>query len=150
MYPIAEKELQNNFYFEDLIKSVETLEEAIEIFSQLRHLLSQKRFELKKWISNTDEVSEAIPVDLKSTSNRKQVDGEPSSEGSSVPGLQCTVIDDIPYVCRGINKKTETRITQRKILSLVFSVFDPIEVFAPFSVDMRRLLKEIGAKNGQH
>ena len=37
-----------------------------------------------------------------------------------------------------------------KTLSLVSSVFDPIGLFAPFSVHMRRLLKSIWTKNGQH
>ena len=41
----------------------------------------------------------------------------------------------------------ETPITQRKILSLVSLVFDPIGLF---SVHMRRLLKGIWTKNGQH
>ena len=40
-------------------------------------------------------------------------------------------------------------ITQRKNLSLVSSVFDPIGLFAPFSVTMR-LLKGIWTKNRQH
>ena len=65
-------------------------------------------------------------------------------------GLQCTVTDDSLQVCRGTNKEVETPITQRKILSLVSSVFDPIGLFAPFSVHMRRLLKSIWTKNGQH
>ena len=75
---------------------------------------------------------------------------EPNAEGSSVLGLQWTVIDDNLQVCRGTNKEVENPITQRKILSLVSSVFDPIGVFAPFSVHMRRLLKGIWTKNGQH
>ena len=81
-YPIATKAIQNNFYMDDFIKSVETPEEAIEVFNQLQPLLSQHGFELKKWISNNDEVTEAIPEDLKSISNTKQVEVEPSTEGS--------------------------------------------------------------------
>ena len=149
-YPIAAKAIQNNFYMDDFIKSVETPEEAIEVFNQLQPLLSQHGFELKKWISNNDAVTEAIPEYLKSTSNTKQVEVEPSTKGSSVLGLQWTVTDDSFQVCRGTNKEVETPITQRKILSLVSSVFDPIGLFAPFSVHMRRLLKGIWTKNGQH
>ena len=37
-----------------------------------------------------------------------------------------------------------------KILSLVSSVFDPLGLFAPFSVHMKRLLKSIWTKNEQH
>ena len=135
---------------DDFIKSVETPEEAIQVFNQLQPLLSQHGFELKKWISNNDEVTEAIPEDLKSISNTKQVEVEPSTEGSSVLVLQWTVTDDSLQVCRGTNKKMETPITQRKILSLVSSVFDPIGLFAPFSVHMRRLLKGIWTKIGKH
>ena len=135
---------------DDFIKSVETPEEANEVFSQLRHLLWQHGFQLTKWVSNSNEVWKAIPVDLKSISNTKQVEVEPNAEGSSVLGLQWTVTDDSLQVCRGTNKEVEAPINQRKILSLVSSVFDPIGLFDPFNVSMRRLLKGIWTKNGQH
>ena len=41
MYPIAAKAIQNNFYTDDFIKSVETPERAIEVLNQLQPLLSQ-------------------------------------------------------------------------------------------------------------
>ena len=75
---------------------------------------------------------------------------EPNTEGSSVLRRQWTVTDDSLQLGRGRNKEVEAPITQRKILSLVSSIFDPIRLFAPFSVHMRRLLKGIGIKNGQH
>ena len=36
------------------------------------------------------------------------------------------------------------------MLSVVSLVFDPLGLFAPFSVHMRRLLKSVWSKNGQH
>ena len=135
---------------DDFIKSVETPEEAIEVFEQLQPLLSKHGFELKKWISNSDTVTNAIPEDLRSISKTKQVEVEPRQEWSSVLGLQWTITDNSLQVCRGTSKKVETPITQRKTLSPVSSVSDPLELFAPFSVHMRRLLKSIWTKNGQH
>ena len=70
------------------IKSVDTPEEALEVFNQLQPLLSQHGLELKKWISNNDAVTKAIPENLKSISNTKQVEVEPNTEGSLVLGLQ--------------------------------------------------------------
>ena len=52
-------------------------------------------------------------------------------------------------MCRGTNREVENPITQRKILSLVSSVFDAIGLFAPFSVHLRRLPKGIWTKKGQ-
>ena len=149
-YPIATTAIQNNSHIDDFITSVETPEEAIDVFNQLQPLLSQHGFELKKWISKTDTVTKAVPEDLKSISNTKQVEVEPNTEGPSVLGLQWTVFDDNLQVCRGTNKEVEAPITQRKILSLVFSLFDPIGLFAPFSVHMRRFMKGIWTNNGQH
>ena len=149
-FPIAAKAIQNNFYMDDFIKSVETPEEAINVFKQLQPLLSKHGFELKKWITNSDVVTNAIPEDLRSISNTKQVEVEPSKEGSSVLGLQWTITDDSLQVCRGTSKEVENPITQRKILSLFSSVFYHLGLFAPFSVYMRRLLKSIWTKNGQH
>ena len=138
---------------DDFIKSVGTPEETINVFKQLQTLLSKHGFELKKWITNSGLVTNAVPEDLRSISDTEQVEVDPSMEGSSVLGLQWTINDDslqVCRVCRGTSKEVETPITWRKILSLVSSVFDPLGPFAPFSVHMRRLLKSIGTNNGQH
>ena len=80
-FPIAAKTIQNNFYMDDFIKSVETTEEAIKYFEQLQLLLSKHGFELNTWITNSDVVTNAIPEDLRSISNTKQVELEPGKEG---------------------------------------------------------------------
>ena len=67
---------------DDFIKSVVTPEEAIEVFNQLHPLLSRHGFELKKWMSDNDAVTEAIREDLKPSSNTKKVEVEPNTEGS--------------------------------------------------------------------
>ena len=78
MYSTAATAVQNNFYMDHFIKSVETPEEAIEVFNQLQPLLSQHGFELEKWIINNEAVNEAIAEDPKSISNTKQVEVEPN------------------------------------------------------------------------
>ena len=113
-YPIAAKSIENNFNMDNFIKSVETPEEAFEIFNQLQPLLSQHEFELKKVISNNDAVTKAIPENLKSISNTKQVEVEPNKEGSSVLGLQWTVTDDSLQVCRVRNKEVEAPIPRER------------------------------------
>ena len=97
--PIPAPTNQNNFYMDETIKSVETSEEAIKVFKQQQPLLSRHGFELKKWINKSDVVTNAIPEDFRSISNTKQVQVEPSKEGSSVLGLQSTVTDDSLQVC---------------------------------------------------
>ena len=47
-------------------------------------------------------------------------------------------------------KEVEASINQKKFLSLVSALFDPLQLFAPFSVYMRRLVKSILTENGHH
>ena len=44
-YPIVSKAIQNNFFMDDLIKSAENPDVAVEFFNQLQYLPSQKAFE---------------------------------------------------------------------------------------------------------
>ena len=44
---------------DDIIKSVETPQEAIEVFNQQQPLISQHGFEMKKWMSNSDAFTDA-------------------------------------------------------------------------------------------
>ena len=70
-FPIAAKAIQNNFYMDDFIKSVETPEEATKVFKQLQPLLSKLGMELKKWIANSDVVSNTMRTyDQSTTQNR--------------------------------------------------------------------------------
>ena len=147
--PIAAKAIANNFYMDDFMKSFQTVEEGKQIFRQLQPLLSKYGFELKKWISNEESINELIPEDLRSKSAVKKIEIDPTAEDPSVLGLQWSIEDDTLQVCRGTKKEVLQPITQRKVLSQVSSVFDPIGLFAPFTVEMRRMLKTIWSKLGQ-
>ena len=120
----AAKTIQNNFNMDNFIKSVETPEEAITVFKQLQTLLSKYGLELKKWITNSDVTTNAIPEDLRSINDTKQNEVELSMGGSTVLGLQWTITDDILQFCRGTSKKVETSITQTKedVICSFFSV----------------------------
>ena len=89
-------------------------------------------------------MNEAIPEDLRSISNTEQLAKESRKDGA------CTVTEDSLKVCSGTSKEVERTFTQRKILSPVSSVFDPLGLFAPFSGHMRQLLKRIWTRNGRH
>ena len=48
-------------YVDDLMKSTNTIQKAINLVGQLRELLSRGEFRLTKWYSNKREVIAAIP-----------------------------------------------------------------------------------------
>ena len=53
--------VDKNFYVNDLLKSVPTEEQAIQLHSDLREMLSHGGFRLTKWVSNSRRVLETVP-----------------------------------------------------------------------------------------
>ncbi|CAD7087794.1 unnamed protein product [Hermetia illucens] len=52
--------LQRDFYVDDLMTGTNPVEEAVDLYTELTHLLRMDGFDLRKWNSNLDEVLEVI------------------------------------------------------------------------------------------
>ena len=61
---------------------------------------------------------------------------------SHVLGLKWDHIDDTLVLSRGVNRIFKRSISTRTVLSFVISVFDPIDLIAPYTVRARLLLVE--------
>ena len=146
-FPLVAKCIERNFYMDDFLKSVKTTEEAKQIFHSLVQLLQKGGFSLKKWLSNSKDVMESIPEEFQSNASVKQLEVEDLS--SSILGLKWNVHSDTLEVCRGAEKEINGERTQRLVLSFVSSVFDPLGIFAPYTMRMRILLKSIWRNKGQ-
>ena len=84
--------VQRNFYMDDFLKSVRTLQEAIEIYQKVRDILIKGGFKLTKWITSDDEVKSHIPETDRSTKVVKTFEAEPQSP--SILGLNWNVDTD--------------------------------------------------------
>ena len=89
----------------------------------------------------------SIPDKDRSDAVNKTFEAKPHT--SSLLGLQWKVEADELEVCCGADKEAPVKITQRAVLSFVVSVFDPLGLFAPYTMRMRMLLKTFWAKSGQ-
>ena len=146
-FPEASFKIDRNFYLDDLVKSVDTPQQAIECYRQLVETLKRSGFTLMKWASNCPEVTENIPLENRLEANEVMLNAEPIS--SSILGLEWKIDQECLPVCRGPNKECPLEISQKVVLSFVSSVFDPMCIFAPFTMRMRMLLKSIWIHHGQ-
>ena len=144
-HPVAAKTIQRNFNMDDFAKSVKT-EEARFVYQDVRETLKLGGFNLLKWICNNEAVFNSIPGKDISDAVNKTFEAEPHT--SSLLGLQWKVEADELEVCRGADREVPVKITQRAVISFVASVFDPLGLFAPYTMRMRMLLKFIWAKTG--
>ena len=135
------KVVQRNFYMDDFLKSVRTLQEAIQLYQKVRKLLIKGGFNLTKWITNDEEVKSQISEADTSTKIVKQ--------SFSKLEMNWNVDRGSLRVCRGTEQEVPAKITQRIVLSFVSAVFDPLGIFSQFRIGMRFLLKSIWAAMGK-
>ena len=83
-FPVAAATIDRNFYMDDLVKSVDTTQEAIECYQQLMETLKRSGFTLKKWASNCSEVLQNIPVEDRLEANEFTL----NAESSPILGLE--------------------------------------------------------------
>ena len=146
-FPEAARSVINNFYMDDYLESSPTAEEANRKAKDLVNLLSLGGFKLTKFVSNVPTIPPQLEADPTSPTEGKEI---PSSENSShVLGLKWNHSTDTLVVSRGTSPEVKPKVTQRIVLSLVSSVYDPIGLVAPYTVKARLLLKDIWRLNGQ-
>ena len=105
-------------------------------------MLDSCGFNLTKFITNDEEtfnqLSKNVSFDKPNFNNMSEI---------SVLGIQWDTKTDSLSVFRGLAKLTTDVITQRKILSAVSGIFDPIGFMSPFTRS-RLFLKQLWCVKG--
>ena len=74
------------FHMYDLVKCVDTPQQALECYRQLVETLKRSGFTLKKWASKCSEVTVNIPLENRLEANEVKLNAEPTS--SSILGVE--------------------------------------------------------------
>ncbi|KAK7882611.1 hypothetical protein WMY93_028785 [Mugilogobius chulae] len=130
----------HNFYVDDCLKSVSTEEKAVQLYHNLRAICQTGGFKLTKWISNNRMVLPAIPEEERAA-EVKDID----LDRDSLPmeralGVHWCIQSDSFQFRIMLSDKTPTR---RNILSLVSSVYDPLGILAPVTLQAKKILQEL-------
>ena len=113
--------VRNNFYVDDCLFSVSSVEEAISAQRSLCELLRRRGFHLRKWLSNNEQVIKAIP-----DSERARLVNNYSSDVSSherILGVNWDTKEDQFTFFINLPHKP---FTKRSVLSTIASLYDPL------------------------
>ena len=129
----------NDFYVDDLLKSMENEEEAVKLVRDLREMLAEGGFSLKKWVSNSREVIDSVPsTERAKTLKSLDIYQEELPTERSLGVLWDVEEDKIGF---SVKKEEDDVPTRRKILSIMSSVYDPIGFTAPFVLNAKKILQ---------
>ncbi|XP_057294388.1 uncharacterized protein LOC130622946 [Hydractinia symbiolongicarpus] len=136
----AVKVIMKDFYVDDLLKSVKSIEEAIKIIKSAIQICSKGGFRLTKFISNSREVINSIPTKERAK-NIKSLD----LKNESLPieralGVHWSIEDDKLGFRITMQDKP---LSKRGVLATISSIYDPLGLAAPFLLKGRKIMQNL-------
>ena len=129
--------IKRDFYVDNGITSVDTVEEAVQIINDAADVCKEGNLRLHKIASNSKEVLASIPATERSVENTELFSGQ-LPEQRTLGMAWCMESDTFHFV----NKFKEKPMTRRGILSTVAQIYDPIGLISPFTLSGKNVLQE--------
>ena len=126
-----------NFYVDDLLKSINSVDTAVKLAKELIALLKRGGFRLTKFLSSHKEVLEALPQSEVSPSATLQLDVEKLERAL---GISWDTLNDVFTFVEKLKKNPPSKLG---ILSTASSLFDPLGFLIPFLLVARLLLQDL-------
>mgnify|MGYP001796176151 CR=1 FL=1 len=131
--------MRDNFYVDDLLKSVKDERTAIDLIQNVTKMCKDGGFHLTKFVSNNQAVLKTIPqseqrvfTKMKEISNKEM--------GERALGIHWDIEEDTLGFSVNIREKPNTR---RGYLSMLSSIYDPLGLISPFILQGRRIIQEL-------
>ena len=138
--PEALKAVRKHFYMDDYIQSHATEEAVCKAVRETKHCLQTAGFRLTKSVSNSSLVLNQIPPE----------DKDNQTDIVRVLGVKCNLGKDCFFrKPLTVFTKDASAYTQRKIFSLVSSIFDPIGIMSPSTIRFKIVLRELWKLGGK-
>lgn len=138
-HPVAEKIVKHSFYVDDVLTGAETVEDAQYARKDLCALLDKGCFPLCKWRSNSKQLLDTIPEELRETSDHRIVSA--STDYQKTLGIHWSTAQDCLFAASPAVQIEDT-VTKRVLTSNVAKIFDPMGWFAPAVLPARIMVQQ--------
>ena len=134
--------LRRDFYVDDGLKSLPSVEEAVDLVNSVKEMCNHGGFNLHNFTSNSKEVIQRIPASDRAE-DLKSMDFERDTlQTERALGIQWC-IETFKFI---ISSK-DRPCTRRGILSEVSTIFDPLGFVAPDLLEGKAILQELCHQN---
>ena len=151
-YPLASPIVKRDFYMDDCLSGAPDLKSAIKTQYELRDMLHEGGFELRKWSANVVSLLNALPQELCEV--KMEVDLDLESCMIKTLGMYLHPIQDVfLYKIKALeNLKSDAKIplhentlmiTKRQFLSDASRLFDPLGLLAPVLITPKILFQNL-------
>lgn len=139
-FPLAAAAVEKSFYVDDGLSGADSVDHAIELYSQLQGLFGKGGFLLRKWNSSERAVLNRIPAELiDSQSTRTLSDPD---EYTKTLGIQWNSKLD-SFRLNVVEPSHLTDITKRRLVSDIGKFYDVLGWFSPVIIKAKILLQRV-------
>ncbi|XP_058838120.1 uncharacterized protein LOC131693879 [Topomyia yanbarensis] len=145
-FPAAVESITKRHYVDDLLVSVDTEQEAIQLAKDIKYVHSEGGFEIRNWMSNSEVVLSRLQD---SSLEEKSLDLQSEMGTEKVLGMWWCMASDVFTYKVGWTRfdqallEGQRRPTKREILRVLMTIFDPLGLIAHFLVYLKILLQEV-------
>ena len=133
--------ITSNFYVDDLLKSVATLDAAIKLRQEITAALAKAGFHITKWTSNSPELLATIPKeDIAVDCDGRTIEDCCSMPNKTALGIRWDIRHDKLGFFIDLPNKPRTR---RGMLSMSNSIFDPMGNLTPITLRAKLILQKL-------
>ena len=136
-YPLAAAIILLQMYMDDIMTSLETDDEAVKARDQLIELLGKAGFKIRRWCSNSPNVLEDIPLEDRVANV--------NIEESELPCMKALGVQwnaEADTFAFKLNPPKDIEYTKRGFLKKLATLFDPLQMLAPFTIRARMAMQE--------
>lgn len=140
--PAISQIIKKDFYVDNLLTGSNSVDDLLIKQQEICNLISQAGFELRQWLSNSEEFLNQIQINKELSSGILNF-GE--NEQTKTLGVFWNAkCDTIEYSTLSLNDNNI--ITKRKILSIISQIFDPLGLLGPIIVVAKILMQKLWQK----
>ncbi|XP_066259137.1 uncharacterized protein [Euwallacea similis] len=139
-YPRTSEIMKHSFYMDDLLVSLNSEEEALNVYKDLNKIMEQANFKLRKWASNSGTVLRNI---LESNDNENS-DSFTLPHNKQLKMLGISWDPELDTLKYAVNVRFDsTHATKRTILATISQIFDPLGLIGPALIKAKLIIQEL-------
>ena len=140
-HPITQWHIDHSFYVDDLLGGADTVEQAVELYSSLSHILEKASFHLRKWRSSSKKVLQQIPLNIQEALPTQELVDQHSAVYPKALGVSWDSRED--SMKTSINLSHSYSTSKRGVISDIARTFDVLGWIAPVVLPMKLLYREL-------
>ncbi|XP_053663516.1 uncharacterized protein LOC128712653 [Anopheles marshallii] len=144
-FPRAVECIKYEHYVDDMLASVETVDEAVTLAEDVRLVHSKGGFEIRNWLSNSKDVVHKLRWGV---NHNRCVDMSSNQGTEKVLGMWWNTDDDM--LTFRINPRMDEELlaggrlpTRREVLSTLMMIYDPLGLIGHFLMFLKILLQDL-------